>query len=56
MTPKIIIEDIADLYSYYVFLIGVSEQSFWNMELPLLEKVASNKGAIDCWINSPKER
>ena len=48
-------EDIEDYYTYYVIILGVSEDLFWNVDLTFLVSVLENKLAYDDYINYVKE-
>jgi hypothetical protein len=48
-------EDIEDYYTYYVIILGVSEDLFWNVDLSFLITVLENKLAYDDYINYVKE-
>ena len=48
-------EDIEDYYTYYVIILGVSEDLFWNVDLSFLITVLDNKLAYDDYINYVKE-
>lgn len=39
-------EEIEDYYTYFVQLIGISEELFWESEFSFLFTVAENKTAI----------
>lgn len=48
-------EDIEDYYTYYVIILGVSEDLFWNVDLSFLITVLENKLAYDDYISYAKE-
>ena len=48
-------EDVEDYYTYYVIILGVSEDLFWNVDLSFLITVLENKLAYDDYINYVKE-
>lgn len=48
-------EDIEDYYTYYVIILGVSEDLFWNVDLTFLISVLENKLAYDDYISYVKE-
>lgn len=48
-------EDIEDYYTYYVIILGVSEDLFWNVDISFLISVLENKLAYDDYINYVKE-
>lgn len=49
-------EDIEDYYTYYVIILGVSEDLFWSVDLAFLVSVLENKLAYDDYINYVKEK
>ena len=54
--PKFAIEDAADAYTYYVMILGISEEVFWWADISFLKSVDLNKGAYDGWENAEIER
>ncbi|WP_050638478.1 hypothetical protein [Candidatus Stoquefichus sp. SB1] len=48
--PKFELEDIEDYYTYYVQILGISEECFWNMDISFVMSVAENKSAYDSYI------
>lgn len=54
-TPKIVMEDVEDYYTYYVIILGMTEDLFWNVDLSFLLGVLANKLAYDDYINYIKE-
>ena len=48
-------EDIEDYYTYYVIILGISEELFWNVDVSFLISVLDNKLAYDNYINYCKE-
>ena len=48
-------EDVEDYYTYYVIILGVSEDLFWNVDVSFLISVLENKLAYDDYINYVKE-
>lgn len=54
-TPKLVFEDIEDYYTYYVLILGMSEDLFWNVDLSFLIGVLNNKIAYDGYMNYLKE-
>ena len=50
--PKYELEDVEDYYSYYVLVLGMSEDLFWNADFAFVRKVAENKLAYEGWYNS----
>lgn len=49
--PKIIIETVDDLYSYYRFFIGLDHELVENLPIYSLKRLAENKVFIESWIN-----
>ena len=49
--PKFELEDIEDYYAYYVLILGISEDLFWNADYSFLLSVVENKCAYDGYIN-----
>lgn len=51
-------EDVEDLYTYYVGIIGVNEDIFWNADYSFLLGVVENMTAFRGWKNyvETKER
>ena len=52
--PKFKLEDIEDYYTYYVVLIGISEDLFWNSSS--VGMVADNKTAYENWLAAVREK
>ena len=53
--PKFTLEDIEDFYTFYVLILGISEDMFWNCDFSFVASVAENKRAYDAWINYAME-
>lgn len=49
--PKFELEDIEDYYTYYVLILGVSEDVFWNCDYSFILSVMENKTAYDSYMN-----
>lgn len=49
-------EDVEDAYSYYVLILGISEDVFWNADISFIESVVANKAAYDSWLNYELEK
>lgn len=49
--PKFEIEDIEDSYTYYVLILGISEDVFWNCDINFILSVVENKSAYDGFVN-----
>lgn len=45
-----------DRYTYYVMILGVSEDIFWYSDVSFVENVVLNKSAYDGWLAYAKER
>ena len=54
--PKFKLEDIEDYYTYYVVLMGISEELFWNADISFIEFVSLNKTAYENWLTAVRER
>lgn len=54
--PKFKLEDIEDYYTYYVLILGISEDLFWNIDISSLEGIVANKVAYDNYISYVKQR
>lgn len=54
--PKFEIQTIEDAYTYYVTMLGLSEELFWRADLSTVATVAANKAAYDGWVSSEKEK
>lgn len=48
-------EDVEDYYTYYVLILGMSEDLFWNVDLSFLTGVLENKLAYDNYMSYMKE-
>ena len=48
-------EDIEDYYTYYVMILGISEDVFWHSDMQFLFSVAENNSAYENWINWARE-
>lgn len=40
-----------DAYTYYVLLLGIPEELFWDADISFLLGVVENKAAYDGWSN-----
>lgn len=40
-----------DAYTYYVMLLGISEDVFWDADLSFVKGIVENKAAFDGWKN-----
>lgn len=45
-----------DKYTFYVLILGLGEDFFWNAPIAEVERVAENKIAYDGWKENPKTR
>lgn len=54
--PKFELEDLEDRYTFYVMILGVSEDLFWNADVSFVESVVLNKTAYDDWASYVQER
>ena len=54
--PKFKLEDIEDYYTYYVVLIGISEDLFWNSDISSVGMVSDNKTAYENWLAAVREK
>ncbi|RDU22211.1 hypothetical protein [Anaerosacchariphilus polymeriproducens] len=54
--PKFVLEDVEDYYTYYVLILGISEDIFWNADYSFVLSVVENKTAFDSWVNYMQER
>lgn len=54
--PKFELFEIEDFYVYYVEILGISENAFWNADIPFLDGVVRNKTAFKNWENSIIEK
>lgn len=54
--PKFELIEIEDYYTYYVMIIGISEDLFWNADMSFLRNVVENKLAYDGWMLYIRER
>lgn len=50
MFPEIVLEDIEDYYTYYVLILGISEDIFWNAEYAFLKGVTGNYSAYNAFM------
>ncbi len=54
--PDVILEDVEDMYTFYVMILGVNENIFWNADYSFLISVAENKHAFDKYMNYRKSQ
>lgn len=49
--PKFKLEDLEDYYTYYVLILKIPEQTFWDSDIQFLNRIAKNKAAYDGWLS-----
>ncbi len=49
-------EDIEDFYTYYVQIMEIPEDIFWNAEIPFLDRIVANKTAYDEWLSDAMDK
>ena len=47
--PKFSVDTIEDAYTYYVHMMGISEDAFWHLEISSLDTIVENNIAYDGW-------
>jgi len=47
---------VEDYYTFYVLILGLSEDLFWNSDLVFVHDVAQNKAAFDNYMNCQQEK
>lgn len=47
--PKFRLEDIEDYYAYYVLILGIPEDVFWNTDTSFVQWVAEDRAAYENW-------
>lgn len=52
--PKFELEDVEDYYTYYVLILNLSEELFWNSDFSFLLSVSANKSSYDSFISSER--
>lgn len=50
------IKTLADIYTLYVLVVGIPENTFWNTDIRFLDLIYINKLAWDNYVQNPKER
>ncbi len=50
--PKFELEEIEDYYTYYVHILKINEDLFWNADISFIERVTKNKAAYDGWFQN----
>ena len=53
--PKFRLEDIEDYYAYYVMILGMSEDIFWNYDISFVHWVAQDKAVYENWIAAARQ-
>lgn len=48
-------QDVEDYYTYYVIILGMSEDLFWDVDLSFLIGVLENKMAYDDYMSYMRE-
>lgn len=54
--PKFELEEIEDMYVYFVHIVGISEGLFWYSEWSFLNNVAANINAFENWKSYAEEK
>lgn len=54
--PDFPIEDVADAYAYYVLVLEIPEETFWEADLWFVRAVAADKAAYDLWLSEAMKR
>ncbi len=49
--PKFELQDIEDYYSYYVLILNISEELFWNCDYSFILSIVANKIAFENYID-----
>jgi hypothetical protein len=49
-------EGVEDFYTYFVDLMGVSEDLFWYSEWSFLMTIVENRSAVNAWKNYAEEK
>lgn len=49
--PEFELEDVEDYYTYYVHILGLSEELFWFSDISFVLGVVDNITAYDGWYN-----
>ena len=47
--PEFQLQTIEDYYVYYVRIVGISEELFWNADFGFLNRVVENINAVERW-------
>lgn len=54
--PKFDLEDVEDYYTFYVMILGLSEDIFWHADISFVQSVIENKRAYDAWAAYARKR
>ena len=54
--PDFDLVEIEDYYTYYVLILEIPENIFWNADFSFLAGVVENKLAYDAWLDYAMER
>lgn len=49
--PNFPLDEIEDYYTYYVQIMKINEELFWNADFPFLKRIVENKSAYDAWFS-----
>ena len=50
------LEDVEDYYTFYVLILGISENLFWHADISFLKSVSENRSAYDRYITYQEEK
>lgn len=53
--PEFDLVDPDDYYTYYVMILGISEDLFLHADFSFVRAVADSKGAYDAWLSGERE-
>jgi len=54
--PKFNLTEIEDFFVYYVMIIGISENLFWNADYHFLQTVVENKQAFENYMTFKRQK
>ena len=54
--PKFELYEIEDYYTFYVIIMEIPENTFWENDLRFLDAVLRNKAAYDRWLRYAIEK
>lgn len=54
--PEFVLEDIEDYYTYYVLILGINSDDFWECDIDFLASVVENKSAFDGYVQFEQDR